>query len=157
MRKKTKIVTSKAINEYIDEHKADLAKRGIDPLDLKTRSEEVMANYYRGKKAFEKAVKREMSKLDMSRAEQDLFSAKQDSIFEGDKRQFNKKTYEAYVDTNIEIVLDDGTPATVIGYWAITGSPYVLATIITENPFDSTGKSPMEMNQYIPRGAVGLR
>lgn len=158
--RRSKIVTSKAIDDYIKEHEADLRKKGIDPQDLKTRVEEgETASYYRTKKKFEKAMKRQEAALLLNKEDLDKYEAIKDAGFEGDKRQFNNKKYGDFVNTNLPITINseygllDGI---IEGYWEITDSPYVLASIITQNPFDDTGNSPMQIKEYLPRGRVGL-
>ena len=153
-RKKVYVRTKIAIDNYIEEHADQLAKKGVTASQLKTRAEEMMKSYYHGRKNFEKAVKKEINYLALTKEEFETAKAKSDAIFEGDKRQFNNKQYGAWVDKYIE--LDDET--TITGYWEITGSDYVLAHIITENPYDTSddGKSPEEKNEYLPRSYVGL-
>ena len=153
-RKKVYVKTKDNIDKYIEEHKDLLARKGVTASQLKTRAEENMQTYYHGRKNFEDAVKKEINAVALSKEEYESYEARAEASFEGDKRQFNNKKFGEYAEADLHIYTEDGTPATITGYWTIADSDYVLAKIIIENPYSD---SPYEENQYVPRSYVGLK
>ena len=147
------INTERYVNKFIDEHRDYLRKKGVDPFKLRIKAQEDMQAYYHGKANIDRALRNQINSLTMGKDEYLANLAKSYATFEGDRRQFNNKKVGKFIETEIYTTTADGTEATIVGYYPVMGTNYVIAQVIIKNYYSD---SPYMSEEYMTKDQLGL-